>query len=267
MNDDFGDRMKRYEGRESDRTFMPFLPTLARLDGRSFHTFCRGLEKPYDENFHSLMVEVTRFLMQEAVPLAGYTQSDEISLVWTSTAESQAFFNGRAQKMTSILAALASVEFNRLLPQYLPKKAHLRPVFDCRVWQVPTREEAANTFLWRENDASRNSVLAAGQAVFSHKELQGLGTKKVQEKLFQERNINWNDYPAWAKRGSWFRRRWQSRPFTTEDLEKLPPKHHARTNPHLFVGGTTVVREDMPRFGSVNNRAAVIFDAADPETT
>lgn len=265
MKDAMGDRLKQYEGAESDRRLMPRLPILARLDGRAFHSFCRGLKKPFDEAFHLLMVAVTTHLVDETVALVGYTQSDEISLVWYSDdPKSQVFFDGRVQKMTSILAAMASVEINRLLSDYLPAKAHLRPVMDCRVWQVPTLDEVANTFLWRENDASRNSINAAGQAHFSHSELQGKNTKQVQEMLFQEWGVNWNDYPAWAKRGTWVRRVRVTRPFTSEEIEKLPLKHAARTNPDLQVERWQIQRLDMPRFGSLTNRAEVLFTGSTP---
>ena len=104
--DDFGDRMKLYEGAESSRRLMPLLPIMARLDGRSFHSFCRGLNRPFDERFKSLMVSVTKFLVEETNAVVGYRQSDESSLCWYSdNIKSQVFFDGRIQKMCSILAA------------------------------------------------------------------------------------------------------------------------------------------------------------------
>lgn len=265
VEDPLGDRMKLYEGQEAGRRFMPQVPIMARLDGRAFHTFCRGLQKPYDKGFHDLMVETLRFLVDETNAVVGYTQSDEISLCWFSDdPKSQVFFDGRIQKMTSVLAALATAQFNRLLPKYLPAKAHLMPVFDARVWIVPNQAEAANTFLWRENDASRNSILSAGQAQFSHKEMQGLGTNEVQEKLFQEKGINWNDYPDWAKRGTWLRRVRVTRAFTTDELDLLPAKHAARTNPNLQVDRSEIQRMVMPKFSSVINRVEALFQGDIP---
>lgn len=165
--DAFGDRMKLYEGAESDRRLMPLLPAITRLDGKGFSKFTRGLERPFDLRMSELMTETTAFLVKLTNAVCGYTQSDEITLAWhSSDYESQIWFDGRIQKMTSILAAKASVFFNRRLDKFLPEKeARIQeadsgdgPVFDCRVWNVPNLEEGANAFLWREQDAVKNSV-------------------------------------------------------------------------------------------------------------
>lgn len=261
----FSDRMKMYEGKESDRRFIPLLPIMARLDGRSFHSFCRGLERPFDRRYRDLMVAVTAFLVDETGALMGYTQSDEISLLWFSPdPKSQVFFDGRVMKMTSVLAAMASVEFNRRLPEFLPAKTHLKPVFDCRVWQVPNRAEAANVFLWRELDATRNSVSSAAQAHFSHKSLMGLDSAQMQERLFKEKGVNWNDYPPEFKRGVWVQRRRVERVFTTDEIDRLPPKHAARTNPDLKVERWEIQTIPMPPVRRTANREEVIFEGAEP---
>src|SRR5579859_3955752 len=158
MNDDLGDRMKRYESAEAGRRLMPLVPALARLDGRAFHSFVRGLERPYDRRLSDLMIDTATFLVRETNAVVGYTQSDEITLAWVAEEfEARIFFDGRVQKMASVLAALCTAHFNRRLPACLPPEyADRLPVFDCRVWSVPTLEEAANTFVWRERDATMN---------------------------------------------------------------------------------------------------------------
>lgn len=265
MRDDLGDRMKLYEGQESGRRFMPKLPILARLDGRSFHSFCKGLDRPFDERFKDLMVHATKYLVEETNALVGYRQSDEITLCWYSDdIKSQVFFDGRIQKMTSILAAMATARFNRLLSEYLPDKAHLMPTFDCRVWQVPTLEEAANVFVWREQDAVRNSIQMVGQANFSHKQLQGKGCNEIQEMLFQEKGINWSNYPAWARRGTYVRKIRVARPFSAAEIDKLPAKHEARTNPDLKVERWVWDDREMPKIVLVTNRVETLFRGEDP---
>lgn len=265
MNDSFGDRMKFYEGVESDRKFIPMIPTLARLDGRAFHSFCRGLKKPYDERLQNLMTEVTKYLVEETNACIGYTQSDEISLVWLNGEfKEQIFFNGRIMKMTSILAAMTSAKFNSVLKEYIPEKAHLMPLFDCRVWQVPNKTEAANTFLWRENDATKNSISAAAQSCFSHKTLQGLNGSQMQELLFSEKGINWNDYPSEFKRGIWLQRKNFKVKFSDEEIENLPAKHVARKSPNLFFDRRRVEKINMPQFNKVRNREDVIFEGDEP---
>ena len=201
--DDIGDRMKEYEARFAPR-LMPLLPTLVRIDGKNFHRFCQGLKRPYDENLSEAMKATTAYLMNETRAVVGYTQSDEITLCFYSAdPKSQTYFNGKMQKLVSVLAAEASVCFNSLLPIFLPTKADLFPVFDCRVWQVPTLCEAANVFVWRELDATRNSVEMLARFHYSHRELLGVGCKQLHE-LIHQKGDNWNNYPVHFKRGVYF---------------------------------------------------------------
>lgn len=264
-NDEFGNRIKLYEGMEAGRRVMPLLPVIARLDGRAFHTFARGLERPYDTRMSTLMSETTKYLVQETNACVGYTQSDEISLVWYSDdIKSQIFFDGRIQKMVSILAAMTSTEFQRLLPEYLPEKVSARPVFDCRVWNVPNRVEGANTILWREQDATRNSILMAAHCHIGHKKAQNKNTKVLQDML-HEQGINWNNYPVFFRRGIFFQRKRVVRPFTVDEIKVLPEKHEARENPDLEIERWEVRELEMPPFGRVVNRVNVVFDGAEPE--
>lgn len=264
MSDAMGDRMKLYEMAEAGRKFLPLLPIAARLDGKNFSKFTQGLERPYDKRLSDLMIDTTEHLVRETNAACGYTQSDEITLAWYSDdISSQIWFDGRVQKMCSVLAAMCSVFFNRNLNR-LPKPDG-SPVFDCRVWQLPTLEEAANVFLWREFDATKNSVQMAAQEHYSHKELMHKHNGDMQEMLFQK-GVNWNNYPDFFKRGSYVQRRVVRHKLTPEDLELLPPKHNARKNPDLEFERTEYRRIDMPPFGRVKNRADVIFLGAEPIT-
>jgi tRNA(His) 5'-end guanylyltransferase len=168
--DALGDRMKSYEMAEAGRRATPLLPLLARLDGRNFSNFTRGLARPYDVRLSRLMVDNTAYLVAETGACCGYTQSDEITLCWYApNPKSQLFFDGRLQKVCSVLAGMCAVRFNLLLPAYLPEKAHISmPVFDCRAWTVPTLDEGANAILWRERDAVKNSVSMAARQYKVH---------------------------------------------------------------------------------------------------
>jgi tRNA(His) 5'-end guanylyltransferase len=119
------------------------LPLLARLDGRAFHTFTRDLPRPYAPGMSALMIETTRYLVAEMNARVGYTQSDEISLAWyePSSSATEYPFDGRYQKLASVLAGMASARFCQLLPTHLPSKVGTTPHFDCRVWQVPSLDE------------------------------------------------------------------------------------------------------------------------------
>lgn len=263
--DALGDRMKFYEGIEADRRLMPLLPVLCRIDGRCFHSFTRGMARPYDETLTQMMVDTTLYLVRETNACMGYTQSDEITLAWHSTdIKSQIWFDGRIAKMVSQLAAHATLAFYRLVLERMPNYAERLPTFDARVWTVPNRTEGTNVFLWREWDATKNSISMAAQSVYSDKQLHGKNGSDKQEMLFQK-GINWNDYPARFKRGTYVQRRTVMKPFSADEIANLPPKHEARANPYLTVERSEWLALDMPPFGTVENREAVIFDGAEPE--
>lgn len=264
MNDALGDRMKMYEMAEAGRKLMPLVPVIARIDGRSFHSFTRGMRRPYDPDFSFAMIETTAALVHETNACMGYTQSDEITLAWHSTdLKSQIWFDGRVSKMVSQLAAHATLEFYTYITRRLPECGSRKPTFDARVWAVPNRTEGANVFVWREWDATKNSISMAAQSVCSHRELHGKHGGEMQEMLFR-RGINWNDYPAYFKRGTYVQRRKGLKPFTADELEKLPPKHEARNNPALMVERSEIKVLEIPPITSISNREAVIFDGAEP---
>lgn len=263
-DDDFGDRMKLYENQEAGRKFIPLLPIIARIDGRSFHTFTKGLNRPYDERLTQCMIETTKYLVEETNACIGYTQSDEISLAWYSNdIKSTIWFDGRIAKMTSQLAAQATIKFFTEIQARLPEYASRMPTFDARVWQVPTLTEGSNVFVWREQDAVKNSISMAAQSVYSHKVLMGKNGSQKQDMLMQK-GINWNEYPAFFKRGTYVQRRKLERKFTTEELDKLPPKHLARTNPDLVVTRSVIDTMDFQPLTKMTNRNDVIFLGKDP---
>ena len=262
--DELDDRMKMYEGMECGRKFMSLLPVCVRIDGKSFHNFTKRLERPFDIRFSTLMNIVTEALVKETNAIIGYTQSDEISLIYYSdNSKSQIFFDGKIHKMVSVLSSLATATFNRYLPELIPEKAEGVALFDCRAWSVPNLMEAANTILWREFDATKNSISMAARKYYSHKELQEKNGKEMQEMLFQK-GINWNDYPTSFKRGTYYQRRKIMRKFTPDEIEQLPEKHQARKDTNLEIIRTEIRKLEMPPFSKIINRVEVIFDGADP---
>ena len=269
--DTLGSRVKALES-AGDLVLPNGEPICIRLDGRSFHTFTRGCERPFDSALRSLMTETTRLCAAETNACLAYTQSDEISLVLRGNGDpegSQAYFGGRVRKITSCLASRATIVFNSLLPKYLPGKADLspdkKPVFDCRVWSVPTRSDACDVIQWREIDARVNAVEMAAQANFSHGTLQGKSNKEMKAMLL-DKGIDFNSYPAVFRRGTYIQRRATTGRFTVDELEMLPPKHAARTNPDLMVTRHSYVELDLPPFTTLSNRESVVFDGTDPLT-
>lgn len=191
-----GDRMKRHEA--SYRMLLPRRTyTIIRVDGRAFHTYLRKADKPFDMQFISDMGAVAEALCKEiSGSVFAYAQSDEISILATDFAsiQTQPWFDGVVAKLVSVSASLATAVLNERRPG-------ARALFDARVFTIGDPIEFANYFLWRQRDAVRNSISMAAQAHFPHKRLQGLSGNQMQELLFSEAGVNWNDYPVACRRG------------------------------------------------------------------
>ncbi len=257
--DSLGDRQKGYEMAEAGRQLIPLLPIMVRLDGKAFHTFTQGLTRPYDQGMSTLMGETTKYLVEQTGALLGYTQSDEITLViYQDNTKSQVFFNGRIQKLTSVIASMCTAYFNSHLDIWVPDKKDQIALFDCRVWNVPTLTEAANAVLWRELDATKNAITMAASTFYSHKKLDGKNGKEKQEMLFA-RGVNFNDYPSFFKKGTYFLRRKKSIPFTAKEIDKLPLKHMARTNPELCIERSVIEKSVFPQLTRCANKTGFLF--------
>ena len=219
--DDLGNRMKTFYEEIPKTKLMRRTPVVIRIDGKAFHTFTRGFKRPFDDILIKTMQETAKYLCEniQGCQLA-YVQSDEISLLLIDYQrfETSAWFDYEMQKMCSISASMATMAFNKIFrdtvgelhikgaleKEYsciLYKAAQKGAMFDSRVFNIP-REEATNYFYWRQLDASRNSIQMVGQANFSHKELQHKSCNDIQDMLMTQKGINWNDFPAYQKRGS-----------------------------------------------------------------
>lgn len=258
-----GDRQKAFESAEAARKLLPGLPVLVRLDGRAFHTFTRGLARPFDARLSRAMIDTTCHLVQETHASIGYCQSDEISLAFPNEDPAKAvLFDGRVQKLCSILAALASAKFNQLIATSLPEKAHLLPVFDARAWSVPNLDVAAEHFVWREADATRNSLTMAAYAHYSHRELHKAGAARKHEML-HAKGVNWAHYPAFFKRGTYVRRETTLRELSEQELARIPEKHRPRGP----VMRSRVCELEMPPIAQLKNLKEVLFLGAAPVVT
>ena len=263
--DNLGDRVKFFEGASEPRLF-PGLPTLARLDGKAFHNFTRGMNLPYDVKLSQAMINTTIALVKETNAKIGYTQSDEISLAWYEPDKRiQIWFDYRFSKMVSTLSAYATLVFYREVVKSMPEYADRMPTFDARVWQVPNTSEAANAFLWRETDAFKNSQTQAARCYYGDKELFKKTGSQKQEMLFQK-GINFNNYPSFFKRGSYVQRRTVIGKLSDKERENLPPRHNARTDKDFSFERSVIEVIDMPVFSTVTNREGVIFSGEKPKT-
>ncbi|HLL22089.1 MAG TPA: tRNA(His) guanylyltransferase Thg1 family protein, partial [Kofleriaceae bacterium] len=203
------------------------------------------------------------YLVQEMMAVVGYTQSDEITLAWFESSQSPSdyAFDGRFQKLASVLAGMASARFGQLVREHLPQKAAETPHFDCRVWQVPTLEDAAEVFVWREDDATKNSITMAAGAYYGDDELVGKGSGVKQEMLWQK-GVNWNDYPTFFKRGTYVQRRTVERVLTDEERTRIPEAH--RPPAGTVVQRSQVVERELPPVRKIANLSAVLFERAEP---
>lgn len=205
--DALGDRMKAYEKIETMQKFGPNSILCVRIDGRSFSKFTKGLQRPYDERLSKLMIETTKYVVEEHKCLIGFSQSDEMSFIILNKYGAPCDFDGEKQKLVSSFAASATAFFNANLHKYLPEKVTARlPRFDCRIWSVPTQSEAANVILWREQDAIKNSISMAAYDNFSQKELHKKNGKLMKDMLLTQRDIRWDDYPKFFKSGTYVQR-------------------------------------------------------------
>ena len=225
VNDELGKRMKEYYEQIPKVKLMRRTPVIIRIDGKAFHTFTRGFKKPFDEVLTKAMQETTKYLCENIQGCVfGYTQSDEISLVLVDYKKlnSSAWFDHELQKMCSVAASMATMAFNKIFKKevnaYFEKwengsiatqnycntlfdAVEKGAMFDARCFNIP-REEVTNYVYWRQLDATRNSIQMVGQANFSHNELQEKTCNMIQDMLMEQKGINWNDLPAYLKRGT-----------------------------------------------------------------
>lgn len=198
---DIGKRMKENYESAYKITLPKRLPLIIRLDGKAWHTLTRGLTKPWCENLCSVMDEVAIELCKQVDSVQTiYIQSDELSLLIHNykTLQSQPWFDNELQKIVSISSGIASAEFSIRSNKVW---SELKPVvFDSRAWVIP-ESEVCNYFLWRQLDATRNAISMLARSKFSHKQCEGKSSKELQEMLFQEHNINFNDLEPYYKRG------------------------------------------------------------------
>jgi tRNA(His) 5'-end guanylyltransferase len=198
----WGRRLRVFETAH-DHCVLPGVFMVARIDGRSFSQLTRdprhGFGAPYDERFRDCMLAAaTRVMSCGFASTYAHTQSDEISVLFR---RDEAAFGRKLRKYLSVLAGEASAAFSLALGA--------PAAFDCRISQLPREEDVVEYFLWRQEDAHRNALNGHCYWLLrtqGHDEgsatraLERLNLAARNELLFQN-GINFNDVPAWHKRG------------------------------------------------------------------
>lgn len=179
--------------------------TIIRLDGNAFHTYTRGLPKPFDETLHDDLVSASAFLCAKisGAQLA-YVQSDEVSILVTDFANvgTQAWFGGVVQKIASVSASILTAKFNELRNVGLGDLGERLAFFDARAFAIGDPEDVVQYFSWRHMDAMRNAIYSAARTLYSHKELQGVGGVD-QLDMLRRAGVMWPDaYPEAFRYGT-----------------------------------------------------------------
>ena len=227
IKDEIGIRMKTFYEEPAKHKLIRRTPVAIRIDGKAFHTFTKGMKKPFDENMTKSMQKTLKYLCENIQGCVfGYTQSDEITLILIDyqNINSSSWFDYEVQKITSVSASMATLAFNRFFAECVKKieneyyeawntskeddkyievlhKAQEKgAMFDSRCFNIP-KEEVANLLYWRQLDAIRNSVKSVGYANFKHNELNKKNCEDV-KKMLLEKAIDWNEYSTDVKRGS-----------------------------------------------------------------
>ena len=260
-----GDRMKSFESVHTQISLVPGIPVYVRIDGRAFHTFTRGLQKPFDLDFAWTMKEVTKHLHDKTNAFISYVQSDEISLCYLEPSKMP--FETRLFKLESVLAGMASAAFcvygsKTKLKDRIEK---MIPHFDCRVCQMPL-EEIPNMLLFRERDCLKNAITLVALEHFSNKQIHKKNSdEKI--KMLADVRVDFNkDIDEDFRFGSWFRRVVFQKELDAETLAKIPEKQRMLDeNGKMFVTRSEVrqLKLGMP-LSKIENRLAVVLGDEQP---
>lgn len=188
MIDEFGDRMKDYESKWTSQKISSDGVMCIRVDGRSFSKFTKNLKKPFDDRFSHAMIRTARELHIEFNAGLTYVQSDEITMLFKP--HQDRFFGGKTSKINSIVAAFASVVFNRLIFEVVARQevGYKTPIMDCRTWEVPLHE-GPNVILWRAKDSRRNYISQLYRWTFGHSKMQKKSVNDMIKELNDSNNL------------------------------------------------------------------------------
>lgn len=264
-----GDRMKEFESVHTQTSLVPRVPVYVRLDGRSFHAFTRGLDKPFDADFAWTMKETTKHLHDKTNAFVSYVQSDEISLCYLEPSKMP--FETRLFKLESVFAGMASAAFciygsKTKLKSRIEK---MLPHFDCRVCQLPI-DDIPNMLLFRERDCLKNAITLVALDHFSNKQIH---KKNSDEKIAMLKNIGIDfnkDIDEDFRYGAWFRRVVFQKELDAEALAKVPEKQRKLDeNGKMLVTRSEVrqIKFGMPLSKMANRLEVVLGDEQPREKT
>lgn len=259
------ERLKTYEAVTTETRLIEKLPIYARVDMRAGHTWCHGLQKPFDQRYAAAMQKATAYVVEKTGAAMGMTQSDEASFVWLD--DTKIPFGTRLFKLQSVLASMFTSAFvveasrNGLAPRI----AKALPSFDCRVLNLPNLEEAANMVMWRSMDSVKNSITLLALEHFSNKQIHG---KNSEEKIrmLAEKDVDYYAVPENLRLGSFFRRETYEKTLAPAELAKIPEKQQVLDE----NGEMKVVRSHVVAFSpkmpltEIANKPGALFLSEEP---
>lgn len=200
---------------------------IIRVDGRAFHTFTRGMERPFSAPFRRAMQTAAATVLTQLKPQFTYFQSDEITYVWT-TKNKEGFthpFGGKVSKLLSVVASLTSVAFYKACIDEGIELGDKLPHFDARLVEVLPANASIQSLLqpvqWRENDAMRNAIAMVAQSMFSQSELHGKNSY-VQATMASDAGYDWEAVPAGYIRGTYLVMSPEQRELTPQEIIRIP---------------------------------------------
>lgn len=187
---------------------------------RSFSTYTKGFRRPYDTRINAAMVATATDLLERFGAVTAYTESDEISLMWPPAAPQGVQllpFNGRVQKVVSVMAGYASARFNKHMlaqtfdpqtePALIARVEACEAHFDARLFSLPSTERLHAYMRWRAlQDCRRNSISMLAQAHFSAAQLHGVDARAMVRMLREEKGVDWAAQPSFFRYGSYVKK-------------------------------------------------------------
>jgi len=254
-HDEFGDRMKAYEKAFTSAHVDIDKILCVRIDGKGFSKFTKGFKKPFDDILTGVMKSTMMNLVKETHAAVGYTQSDEITLIYTPGEKANEYiFGGKVSKINSILASMATYYFNYDLAACV--KVDKPAFFDCRAWSVPDLTEASNVLLWRVQDAKKNSTSALFRWTAGHKAMDKLDQAGMKKYLLEKHSVDWNDLPNRWKYGSYAKPVTIESYLTEAELAHIP---EAKRPKDLLVKRTKIQEIDIGYFGDLSLEQRINF--------
>ena len=259
------ERLKTYEAVTTETRLIEKLPIYARVDMRAGHTWCHGLQKPFDQRYVEAMQKATTYIVEKTGAAMGMTQSDEANFVWLD--DTKIPFGTRLFKLQSVLASMFTSAFIVEAGQngLAPRIAKALPSFDCRVLNLPNLEEAANMVMWRSMDSVKNSITLLALEHFSNKQIHGKnGEEKI--RMLAEKGVDYYAVPENLRFGSFFRRETYEKTLTPTELAKIPEKQRILDE----NGEMKVVRSHVVTFSpkmsliEIVNKPGVLFLSEEP---